>query len=64
VSIVAGWVRRGQQEVVEYLQEENRVLREQLGDTRLRFTHPAKINIRNRSCRVFILSVRQSGSRT
>jgi transposase InsO family protein len=38
VSIVAGWVHRGQQEVIEYLQEENRVLRAQLGDKRLRFT--------------------------
>jgi putative transposase len=34
----AGWVNRGQQDVVEYLQEENRVLREQLGGKRLRFT--------------------------
>ena len=29
--IFAGWVNRGQQDVIEYLQEENRVLREQLG---------------------------------
>ena len=35
----AGWVNRRQREIVEYLQkEENRVLREQLGDRRLRFT--------------------------
>jgi hypothetical protein len=27
-----------QQNVIEYLREENRVLREQLGDRRLRFT--------------------------
>ncbi len=38
ISILAGWVNRGQQELVEYLQEENRVLREQLGAERLRFT--------------------------
>ena len=31
VSAVAGWVNRHQQDVIEYLQEENRVLREQLG---------------------------------
>ena len=28
--IFAGWVNRCQQDVIEYLQEENRVLREQL----------------------------------
>jgi transposase InsO family protein len=34
----AGWVNRSQQDVIEYLQEENRVLREQLSGKRLRFT--------------------------
>jgi len=34
----AGWVNRSQQEVIEYLQEENRVLREQLRGKRLLFT--------------------------
>ena len=38
VSAVAGWVNRGQQQVIEYLLEENRVLREQLGGRRLRLT--------------------------
>jgi hypothetical protein len=36
--VFAGWVNRRQAEVVVYLQEENRVLREQLGGRRLRFT--------------------------
>ena len=36
--ILAGWVNRSQQDVIEYLQEENRVLREQLGGRRLLFT--------------------------
>ena len=36
VLVVAGWVNRGQQDVIEYLQEENRVLRSQLGAKRLR----------------------------
>ena len=36
--VFAGWVNRHQAEVVAYLQEENRVLREQLGGRRLRFT--------------------------
>ena len=38
ISILAGWVNRGQQDIIEYLQEENRVLREQLGAKRLLFT--------------------------
>src|SRR4051794_20189262 len=36
--VFAGWVNRKQVEVVEYLKEENRVLREQLGGRRPRFT--------------------------
>ncbi len=36
--IFAGWVNRSQQDVIEYLQQENRVLREQLGGKRLPFT--------------------------
>jgi putative transposase len=36
--VFAGWVNRHQQDVIDYLQEENRALREQLGGKRLRFT--------------------------
>ncbi len=36
--IFSGWVHREQTDVIEYLQEENRVLREQLGGRRLRLT--------------------------
>ena len=35
---LAGWMNQGQRDVIEYLQEENRALREQLGPRRLRFT--------------------------
>ncbi len=35
---VAGWMNQRQLQVIEYLREENRVLREQLGGKRLRFT--------------------------
>jgi len=35
---LAGWVNQEQRDVIDYLQEENRVLREQLGARRLRFT--------------------------
>src|ERR1017187_6187398 len=37
VVAVAGWMNQHQQQVIEYLVEENRVLREQLGGRRLRF---------------------------
>ena len=35
---MAGWVNRNQQDVIEYLQIENRIRREQLGSQRLRFS--------------------------
>ena len=38
VMAMAGWMNERQQEVIEYLREENRVLREQIGKRRLRFT--------------------------
>ena len=38
ILMVAGWISRRQRDVIEYLQEENRILREQVGDRRLRFT--------------------------
>jgi hypothetical protein len=36
--VLAGWVNRRQLDVIAYLQEENRVLKERLGGRRLRFT--------------------------
>ena len=38
VIAVAGWMNQTQQHAIEYLREENRVLREQMGTRRLRFT--------------------------
>ena len=38
IVAVAGWINQQQRDVIDYLQEENRVLREQLGPGRLRFT--------------------------
>ena len=35
---LAGWINQQQRDVIDYLREENRVLREQLGTKRLRFT--------------------------
>ena len=36
--VFAGWVNRHQLDVIEYLQEENRVQKERMGGRRLRFT--------------------------
>ena len=38
IAILAGWINRSQHDVIEYLQAENQVLREQLGTRRLRLT--------------------------
>ena len=42
---VAGWANQRQRDVIEYLQEENRVLREQVGPRRLRFTDDQRIRL-------------------
>ena len=34
---VAGWMNQWEYQIIDYLREENRVLREQLGERRLRF---------------------------
>jgi hypothetical protein len=38
IACLAGWLSEHQQRCIEYLTEENRVLREQIGDKKLRFT--------------------------
>jgi hypothetical protein len=38
VVAIAGWINQRQQQLIEYLVEENRVLREQIGNRRMRFT--------------------------
>ena len=38
IAMLAGWLQRQQQQVITYLQEENRVLKAQLGSQRLRLT--------------------------
>ena len=39
VLMCAGWVNRRQLDVIEYLQEENRVLKARLGGRRIHFTN-------------------------
>ena len=36
--MLAGWINRRQVDVIEYLQEENRVMKERLGGRRIHFT--------------------------
>jgi hypothetical protein len=38
ITCIAGWMNQHQHHVIDYLIEENRVLREQIGNRRLRFT--------------------------
>jgi hypothetical protein len=38
VNCIAGWMNQHQHDIINYLIEENRVLRKQIGDRRLRFT--------------------------
>src|SRR3989442_2396552 len=42
---LAGWIHQQQRDVIDYLQEENRVLREQLGPRRLRVTDEQRVRL-------------------
>jgi putative transposase len=43
--MLAGWINRQQQALIEYLQEENRVLLEQLGGRPKRFTDDQRMRL-------------------
>ena len=43
VMMLAGWINRHQQSVIEYLQAGNRALREQLGPKRIRWTEAQRL---------------------
>src|SRR5437867_10699989 len=45
VVSIAGWMNQHQQHVVEYLIEENRALREQIGNRRMRFTNSQRCRL-------------------
>ena len=49
VIAVAGWMNQKQHHAIEYLREENRVLREQLGTRRLRFTDDQRRRLATRA---------------
>ena len=42
---LAGWMNRNQQDVIEYLGEEVRVLKEHIGPRRLRFTDEQRVRL-------------------
>jgi hypothetical protein len=44
-TVLAEWANQRQQAALEYLREENRVLREQLGNQRIRFTDDQRIRL-------------------
>src|SRR5512133_2413769 len=46
---VAGWMNQRQLQAIEYLREENRVLREQLGNRRLRFNDDQRRRLASRA---------------
>ena len=43
IAALAGWVNRHQLEIIEYLREENRVLKEHLDGRRLRLTDGQRV---------------------
>ena len=45
VVSISGWINQRQQQVIEYLVEENRVLREQIGNRRMRFTNDQRCRL-------------------
>jgi hypothetical protein len=59
VLIVAGWINRGQQDKIEYLQAENRVLREQLGSGRLRLTDAQRCRLAASAKRIGLLYIQR-----
>ncbi len=45
LAAVAGWIHQQQRDVIDYLQAENRVLREQLGSRRVRFSDDQRVRL-------------------
>jgi putative transposase len=50
IAMVAGWLQRHQQQVITYLQEENRVLKAQLRGRRLRLTDTERCRLAELAC--------------
>ena len=50
VVALAGWMNQQQQDLLAYLREENRVLREQLKGKRIRFTDDQRRRLAAKGC--------------
>ena len=59
---LAGWMNRNQQLVIEYLREEVRVLKEQLGPKRLRFTDEQRARLARKAKRIQFGKLKQIAS--
>ena len=49
---LAGWLNKNQQDVIDYLREEVRVLREQHGPKRMRFTDEQRSRLARKAKRI------------
>ena len=45
ILTVAGWVNRNQQDVIDYLRKEKRILREHVADRRIRFSDSQRLRL-------------------
>jgi len=59
---LAGWINQHQREVIDYLRTENRVLREQLGPRRPRFTDDQRIRLAAKAKHLRRQALREIGS--
>jgi len=60
--LFAGWANRQQRDIIDYLREENRVLRQQLGGKRPRFTNRQRRRLARRGKRLGRKALRQLDS--
>jgi hypothetical protein len=59
----AGWANRRQLDVIEYLQEENRLLEDRLGGRHLRFTAPERCRLARKAQALGRLVLNEPSSR-
>jgi putative transposase len=59
---LAGWINQQQREVIEYLQAENRVLREQLGPRHLLFTDDQRVRLAAKAKQLGRRALREIGT--
>jgi len=52
LTSLAGWMNQRQSQTIDYLREENRVLREQLGGRRIRLTVQISTDLISAGCKI------------